>query len=206
VTLWGIVVAAGAGRRFGGPKHTVELLGKPLYEWAVACLLGAGCAGVVVVGDVPGGVPGGARRRDSVAAGLAALPGDAEYVLVHDAARPLASVELARAVAARLEKGGAGGVVPAIQVRDTVKRVAGDAIVETLERDDLVTVQTPQGFVVADLKAAHGADDEDATDDAALLERVGGTVVTVPGEAANIKVTYPEDLMLALALCSPPPA
>lgn len=177
-----------------------------MYEWAVACLAGAGCAGVVVVGDVPGGVPGGARRRDSVAAGLAALPTDADYVLVHDAARPLASVDLASAVAARLERGGAAGVVPAIPIRDTVKRVTDEVIVETVPRADLVTVQTPQGFVVADLKAAHDAGDEDATDDAALLERVGRTVVTVPGEPSNLKVTYPEDLVLALALSSPPPA
>ena len=206
MTLWGIVVAAGSGRRFGGPKHTIELGGKPLYQWAVTCLQDAGCEGVVVVGDVPGGIPGGTRRRDSVAAGLAAIPGHADYVLVHDAARPLASIKLAKAVVARLEMGDAAGVVPAVPVRDTVKRVVGDVVVETVARSDLIAVQTPQGFVVADLKAAHGADDADATDDAALVERAGGVVVTVPGEPSNIKVTYPEDLLLALALCSPPPA
>jgi 2-C-methyl-D-erythritol 4-phosphate cytidylyltransferase len=205
VTLWGVVVAAGSGHRFGGPKHTSELAGKPLYQWAVACLQSAGCEGVVVVGEVPGGVPGGSRRRDSVAAGLAALPDDAHLVLVHDAARPLASVDLARAVTARLQAGDAAGVVPAVPVRDTVKRVALGVIVETVSRADLIAVQTPQGFVLADLVAAHAADDEDATDDAALIERAGGVVVTVPGEPSNIKVTYPQDLELARALCSPSP-
>lgn len=200
MTLWGVVVAAGAGRRFGGAKHGAVLHGVPLYEWARSCLMDAGCAGVVVVGDVVGGIPGGVRRRDSVAAGLAALPEDADMVLVHDAARPLASPNLATAVVNRLRRGDVDGVVPIVPVRDTLKQVAGDRVVNTVDRERLGAVQTPQGFRLEALRAAHAADDADATDDAALIERTGGAVAIVEGEPSNLKVTYRDDLEVAAAL------
>lgn len=195
----GIVVAAGRGERFGAPKAEVLLRGVALWRLAVGALHEAGVA-VVVVGPVPGGIPGGDRRRDSVAAGLAALPGDAEWVVVHDAARPLASPALVRAVLDRLWRGDVDGVIPALAVRDTIKRVSGERVTETVSRADLVTVQTPQGFRVAALRRAHLGDDDDATDDAALVERNGGSVVFVPGEPTNLKITFPGDIAVAEAL------
>ncbi|HLE38725.1 MAG TPA: 2-C-methyl-D-erythritol 4-phosphate cytidylyltransferase [Acidimicrobiia bacterium] len=200
MNLFGIVVAAGRGERFGGPKAGLVLGGVPLWKWAADALIGGGAIAVVVVGPVPGGIPGGLRRRDSVAAGLAALPAEATHVLVHDAARPLATAGLVRAVAARLAVGDVDAVIPAIAVGDTLKRIAGERVVETVSRDGLVAVQTPQGFSVAVLRAAHTADDEEATDDAQLVERHGGSVVVVAGESGNLKITHPEDLALAEAL------
>lgn len=196
----GIVVAAGKGERFGGAKHLRELGGKPLWVRARDALLEGGVAQVVVVGDVPGGIAGGARRRDSTAAGLDHLPAEASLVLVHDAARPLAAPELVRRVIDRLRDGGVDAVVPAVPVRDTIKRVSGGRVVETLDRSTLVAVQTPQGFTFDALRRAHAASDDDAPDDAVLVERNGGTVVTVPGDPINLKVTYPQDLAVAEAL------
>jgi 2-C-methyl-D-erythritol 4-phosphate cytidylyltransferase len=196
----GILVAAGRGDRFGGPKHAALLRGRPLWEWGHDALLHGGVGMVVVVGDVPGGVPGGPRRRDSVWAGLAALPRDASHVLVHDAARPLATPELVRRVVDRLLSGGVDAVVPVVPVRDSLKRVGDGWVVATVERGDLAGAQTPQGFKVEVLRAAHEADDRDAGDDAVLVERFGGSVATVEGEAANLKVTFPGDLALAEAL------
>ncbi|HSM01740.1 MAG TPA: 2-C-methyl-D-erythritol 4-phosphate cytidylyltransferase [Acidimicrobiia bacterium] len=198
MTTHGIVVAAGGGARFGSPKGGVMLGGRPLWERAREALLGGGVDSVVVVGS--GGIPGGHRRRDSVAAGLAALPEDAERVLVHDAARPLATGALTRRVLERLAAGGVDGVVPAVPVRDTLKRVEGDWVVETVERSPLVAVQTPQGFMVGSLRAAHASDDEDASDDAVLIERWGGSIAVVPGEEANLKITFPADLAVAEAM------
>ena len=194
-----ILVAAGRGERFGGPKHAVLLRGRPLWKWAEEALRHGGVGGVIVVGDLPGGIPGGARRRDSVRAGLDALPAAASHVLVHDAARPLASSDLVRRVIDRLLTGGVDAVVPVVPVRDTLKRVGDGWVVETIERRGLAGAQTPQGFKVAVLRAAHEAGDDDAGDDALLVERIGGSVACVEGEAANLKVTYPGDLALAEA-------
>ena len=195
-----ILVAAGRGERFGGPKHGALLGGVPLWRRALGALEAAGLGEIVIVGDVPGGIPGGRRRRDSVMAGLQALSAGVDCVVIHDAARPLASPALVARVRDRLAAGDIDGVVPVLAVRDTVKRVDRDVVVETLERAELVVVQTPQGFRLEALAEAHAADDSDATDDAVLVERHGGLVVTVPGEARNLKVTFPEDLRLAEAL------
>ena len=200
MTIWGIVVAAGSGTRFGGPKYDVLLAGRPLWAWAREALTSGGAGDVVIVGDVPHGVGGGLRRRDSVAAGLAHVPDDCTYTLVHDAARPLASPDLVGRVIARLDRGDVDGVVPAIPVRDTIKRVDNEKVVATVDRHVLAAVQTPQGFRTEVLRAAHQASDADATDDAAMVERIGGTVVTVAGDPRNVKVTYPDDLLLAEAL------
>jgi 2-C-methyl-D-erythritol 4-phosphate cytidylyltransferase len=200
VNVAGIVVAAGRGTRFGGPKHIADLAGEPLWRRARDALLQGGCEYTVVVADLPGAVPGGERRRDSVAAGLRALPGEVEFVLVHDAARAMAGPDLARAVIARLRAGGCDGVVPAVPLRDTIKAVDGEVVTATVDRAGLVLVQTPQGFRAAALRAAHASGSEDASDDAVLVERAGGRVVTVPGEVTNLKITYPEDLRLAEAL------
>ncbi|MBN2112736.1 MAG: 2-C-methyl-D-erythritol 4-phosphate cytidylyltransferase [Acidimicrobiia bacterium] len=202
MTIHGILVAAGRGERFGGPKHAALLRGRPLWEWGREALRRGGVDELVVVGDVPGGVPGGARRRDSVWAGLAALPASACHVLIHDAARPLASADLVRRVIDRLLVGGVDAVVPVVPVRDTLKRVEDGWVVRTVDRRDLVAAQTPQGFKVEVLRAAHRTGDDDAGDDAVMVEWIGGSVACVEGEVANLKVTYPGDLALAEAWLS----
>lgn len=200
--IWGILLAAGRGARFGREKHNLQLGGIPLWQHSHDVLLDAGVDSLVVVGDTDGWVVGGDRRQDSVAAGLAQIPDHDGLVLIHDAARPLLTAALVQRVITRLQIGDVDGVVPAVAVRDTIKRVAGERIVETMDRSEVVAVQTPQGFDLRVLRAAHEAAGFDATDDASMVEANGGTVVFVDGDPANIKVTYPEDLPVAEALRS----
>ncbi len=198
-----VIVAAGSGTRFGRSKHDTEMAGRPLWTWSVAAFEAAGACEIVVVGDVPGGVPGGSRRLDSVYAGLKALTAGSPFVLVHDAARPLVSVRLIEAVVNALVRTDAHGVIPALPVTDTIKRIDGVEIVETIPRAELVTVQTPQGFRTEALLRAHAAGTaHDATDDATLVERDGGTVIVVDGDRENLKITFPGDLALAEAIRS----
>ncbi|HUZ19030.1 MAG TPA: 2-C-methyl-D-erythritol 4-phosphate cytidylyltransferase [Acidimicrobiales bacterium] len=200
---WAIVVAGGEGRRFGGPKQFEQLCGRPVVEWAVDAARSVAEEVVLVLPEAALGEPsrhagcgvvvaGGATRAASVRAGLAAVPASAEIVVVHDAARPLASRSLFTAVVAAVGAG-ADGAIPAVPLADTVKRIAAGRVVETLERSDLVAVQTPQAFRAAVLRRAH-AGEPDATDDAGLVEAIGGAVVTVPGEARNVKLTDVDDL------------
>ena len=200
--IWGLLLAAGRGTRFGSQKHDIELGGIPIWQQSKRALLGGGVDWLVVVGDLEGAVPGGDRRRDSVAAGLQVIPDDAGFVLIHDAARPLVTSKLVQAVIGRLLRGDVAGVVPVVPVRDTIKRVAGKFVVETVDRSELVAVQTPQGFDLEVLRAAHAGADEDATDDASMIEKFGGIIAIVDGDPANLKVTYPEDLAVAEALRS----
>lgn len=200
MTFWAIVVAAGSGSRFGAPKHTALISGRPLWELARATLTEAGAASVVVVGDVAGGVKGGARRRDSVAAGLAAVPLDIEFVLVHDAARPLATTDLALRVASRIGEGDADAVIPGIEVTDAIKQLDAAGRVVSVDRAPLRAVQTPQGFRTASLRAAHESVEGDAADDAELIEQWGGTVAMINGETSNLKITYEADLAVAEVL------
>ena len=123
------------------------------------------------------------------------MPDNAEVVLVHDAARPLASRVLFRAVVDAV-LAGADGAIPGIAVADTVKRVRNGYVAETLDRSELVAVQTPQAFRAAALRQAHAGAPE-ATDDAGLLEALGLSVAVVPGEYHNLKLTSPEDLAIA---------
>lgn len=197
---WGIVVAGGRGDRFGGPKQFELLGGEPLWEWARRSLIEGGVQDVVVVGDFDGAVPPGDRRRDSVESGLSRIPSGAQFVLVHDAARPLATPDLVRRVISRLEAGDVAGVVPGSPVRDATKRVDGERVVAAVTRDDLVTVQTPQGFVASVLREAHERVGGDAADDAEMVAEIGGAVVYVPGEVTNFKVTVPSDLRLVEAI------
>jgi len=198
--LWAILVAAGRGVRFGSPKHAALLDDDPLWVHAERALRSGGVDEVVVVGDVPDGVPGGERRIDSVRNGLDHVPPTVEFVLVHDAARPITAPELVARVIDRLRAGDVAGVVPALPVADTLKSIAGDEVVETVDRSSLVAVQTPQGFRTEILRKAHASARVDATDDAMLVEAIGERVVTVAGDPANLKVTYLNDLDLARVL------
>lgn len=200
--VWAIVVAAGAGTRFGAPKQLAQLGGRRVLDWSVDAARAA-TDGVVVVlppalAGGGAGVAGGATRSASVRNGLAAVPDAADVVIVHDAARPLASARLFASVIAAVEAG-ADAAIPGLSAVDTLKRVEGDLVVGTVDRDGLVAVQTPQAFRAEVLRAAH-ASGTDATDDAALVEAAGGKVVVVPGEAANRKITTPDDLVMAEAL------
>jgi 2-C-methyl-D-erythritol 4-phosphate cytidylyltransferase len=205
VTVWGIVVAGGLGTRFGSPKQFERLGDARVVDRAVLTAVAA-CDHVAVVlppGTVWDGddgivaVAGGDRRSDSVRAGLTPAD-DADIVVVHDAARPLASKVLFDAVIGAV-RSGADAAVPALPVPDTLKRVEGTRVVETVTRQGLFAVQTPQAFRAETLRRAH-AGEPDATDDAALVEAAGGTVVVVPGDPRNLKVTAPEDLAMAEAL------
>jgi 2-C-methyl-D-erythritol 4-phosphate cytidylyltransferase len=188
VTVWAIVVAAGRGDRYGGPKQHEVINGKRCVDWSVDDARAA-CDGVVVVVP-PGedGVTGGATRSESVRNGLAAVPDDADVIVVHDAARPAAGVALFHAVIDAV-RAGADAAIPGVPVTDTIRVVDGG----TLDRSSLVAVQTPQAFRADALRAAHASGGE-ATDDAALVEQNGGRVVVVPGHAANRKLTTPDDL------------
>ncbi len=202
--VWSIVVAGGAGTRFGDRKQFSSLGGRPVLEWAVeACRTSS--AGVVLVlpADLhdpdPHGadavVAGGPTRADSVRCGLAAVPDDAQVIVVHDAARPLASPRLFDAVIAAVGADGVDGAVPGVPPSDTIKAVDGASnVTSTLDRSTLVAVQTPQAFRAGALRRAHGQADPGATDDAMLVEALGGTVRVVPGEPANLKITDPDDL------------
>ncbi len=200
MTVSGIVVAAGLGRRFGSAKQHVELGGLPVWQWARNALLDGGVDEVIVVGPVEGGLPGGDRRRDSVAAGLVAANTEAEFILVHDAARPLAGPDLVERVIERLRENDVDGVVPVVPVRDTLKQVAGHTVIRTIDRSNLVVVQTPQGFRRSSLLEAHRSIAGDASDDASLVEAAGGSIVWVDGDPGNLKLTYPEDLQVMEAM------
>ena len=143
-------------------------------------------------------VAGGSSRSESVRAGLAGVPGYAGIVAVHDAARPLARLELWRSVIEAVVAG-ADAAIPATSVTDTVKQVGADGHLVTLDRSRLVAVQTPQAFRADVLRRVH-SHGKDATDDAALVEAAGGRVVVVEGPPDNIKVTAPGDLVVAAAL------
>jgi 2-C-methyl-D-erythritol 4-phosphate cytidylyltransferase len=213
--VWGVVVAGGSGERFGAPKQFALLGGRPVLEWSVAACRPS-CARVVLV--LPAGddalaaepppygadvvVRGGATRAASVRAGLAAVPLDVDVVVVHDAARPLAAPALFEAVVAALGDGAAGAIC-ALPVSDTLKRTdrsfsdeAAPVVLGTVDRRELVAVQTPQAFVASVLRRAH-ASNPDATDDAALVEALGATVRVVQGDPGNLKLTTPVDLAFA---------
>ncbi len=200
--VWTIVVAGGSGQRFGKPKQFEELGGRRVLDWAVAAASDASDGVVLVLPAAnvdrsnPLEVAGGATRSESVRNGLAAVPENATVVCVHDAARPFASSRVFAAVIGAVA-GGADAAVPGVPVVDTIKVVAADGtVMSTPDRSTLVAVQTPQAFRAASLRAAHAAGAE-GTDDAALVERLGGKVVVVPGEPRNRKITEPNDLAWA---------
>jgi 2-C-methyl-D-erythritol 4-phosphate cytidylyltransferase len=211
---WAVLVAAGRGERLGEdrPKAfarlgALPLLAEPLRrleenddvdgivvvappEWEEPSIL---LAEQIGASKVSACVPGGATRAESVRAGLAEVPDDAAVVLVHDAARPVLPADVvARLLAALAE--GYDGAVPALPVSDTVKRAVDGVVVETLPRDELVAVQTPQAFVASVLRSAFAGDVRSATDCASLVEAAGGRVKVVRGDERLQKVTTRADL------------
>ena len=214
--VWAVLAAAGRGERLGSdrPKAFARLGGRPLLaeslerlegsdwvdrivvaappEWEEPCILVAEEIGAGKVNSV---VTGGAARSESVRLALDEVPEDAAVVLVHDAARPLLPEEVIERVLAPLSEGW-DGVVPALPVSDTVKKVRHDQVVETLRRDELVAVQTPQAFVPGVLRAALAGDVSAASDCASLVEAAGGRVKAVEGDLRLLKVTDAADLQL----------
>lgn len=222
MTVGAIIVAAGQGERFGAdlPKALVPLADMPLVCHARDRLVAAGVSTLVVVappthtGDMEealaGGpidcivVSGGDTRGASVRAGLAVLPDEVDVVAIHDAARALTPPETIKAAISAVE-GDVVAAAPARPVADTIKRVDGDTVLETLDRAGIVAVQTPQVFRRDILESAHALAQE-ATDDLALVEDLiatgaaDGRVVVTPGSVRALKITFPEDLAVAIAL------
>lgn len=203
MSTWGIIVAAGTGSRYGGPKQYDVLRGRRVVDWARQVALRA-CEGVVMVVPPdriehrePGAhrvVAGGETRSASVRAGLAAVPDDTDIIVVHDGARPLASLDLFTRVIDAV-RAGADAAVPGLPVTDTIRSLDDGSI----DRSRLVGVQTPQAFNASMLLRAHEQGAE-ASDDAALVDAIGGKVVVVDGEHRNIKITTPIDLRFAAFL------
>jgi 2-C-methyl-D-erythritol 4-phosphate cytidylyltransferase/2-C-methyl-D-erythritol 2,4-cyclodiphosphate synthase len=210
-----LIVAAGKGERAGTelPKQYERLAGKPMLRrtveafrgFPVQVVIGAGqqdLAAQALAGlDVPAPVTGGATRQESVRLGLDALAKDApDFVLIHDAARPLVSRKVIGDVVAALEKG-ADGALPMVAASDTLRRAGADGAWTLVPRENLYRAQTPQGFGFAKIrKAHHDHAGTEVTDDVALAELAGLKVEMVPGEEKNIKVTRKEDFALAESL------
>jgi 2-C-methyl-D-erythritol 4-phosphate cytidylyltransferase len=218
MSVWAVLVAAGRGERLGEdrPKAFVRLgdlplLAEPLRrldesgwidqivlvappEWEEPAIL---LAEEIGASKVSACVPGGTTRTESVRAGVAEVPEDAAVIVVHDAARPLVSEEVILRVIAALGEG-FDGAVPGLPLADTVKRVQGGVVVETVPRDELVTVQTPQAFVApvlrAALKALSDESSQSPTDCASLVEANGGRIKVVEGDEKLLKVTTRADL------------
>ncbi len=216
-----LLVAAGSGQRLGagGPKALVPVAGRPMLEWSLASLGAVAAVSAIVVAlpaaavaRVPLGpgvsaVAGGEVRSASVWAALeAAPPGDP--ILVHDAARPMATPDLFTRALAALEVTGADAVVAALPVTDTIKHVplGGTAVARTLDRSELWAIQTPQVFRRAVLERVLSEASAEvlaaATDDAWLIEAAGGSVHVVAGEPDNFKITVPADLRAAELILS----
>ena len=218
MSVWALIAAAGSGERLGldRPKAFAPLNGRPLLAESLERLEGSDWVEQIVVAAPPGWeepaillaeelgcgkvvacVPGGATRLDSVRAAAEEL-GDATVVLVHDAARPLISEAVLERVLTALGNGW-DGTVPGLPLRDTVKRVEAEMVVETLDRRGLYAIQTPQAFPAPVLLAALAGEGGAATDCASLVEQRGGRVRVVPGDARLLKVTDAADLELVAA-------
>ena len=198
--VWAVLAAAGRGERLGTdrPKAFARLAGRPLLAESMERLESSGWIDAIVVaappeweepaillaeelgaGKVSSVVTGGESRSESVRLALAEVPDDAAVALVHDAARPLVSDTVIERVLAPLSEGW-DGVVPALPVSDTVKKVQRDQVVETLPRDELVAAQTPQAFVVSALRDALAGDLAAAGDCASLCRASIGSGRRVP--------------------------
>jgi 2-C-methyl-D-erythritol 4-phosphate cytidylyltransferase len=215
-----ILAAAGSGERLGAdrPKAFARLGDRPLLAESLERLEASAWIEAIVIAAPPGWeepaillaeelgcgkvnacVTGGATRADSVRVALGEVPQEAAVVVVHDAARPLVQDDVLERVLAPLGEGW-DGAVPALPLADTVKRVRGDEVVETLDRSELRAVQTPQAFVAPVLREAFAAAGPDASDCASLVEARGGRVKVVPGDPRLLKVTDAADLERVQAL------
>jgi 2-C-methyl-D-erythritol 4-phosphate cytidylyltransferase len=216
MSVWAVLAAAGRGDRLGldrpkafAPLGDGVLLAVPLRRlndsvWIEGIVIAAPpdweepailLAEELACEKVSTSVTGGESRAESVRTALASVPPEAAVVVVHDAARPLVTDAVIERVLTPLSEGW-DGVVPAVPVKDTVKRVRGEEVVETLEREDLVAAQTPQAFEASVLRTALGGDIAGATDCASLVEAARGRVRTVEGDPKLLKVTEPADLEL----------
>jgi len=207
-----ILAAAGAGLRLGGntPKQWLDLAGRPVARWSLETFLNCGAEEVLVVVNPDGrdesdqafsslsgwrSIVGGATRSDSVRHGVDALTKPVEAILIHDAARPLVSHRHIANLLAALSD--AEGAVPALPLTDTIKRAQNGVVTETVSRENLFRVQTPQAFRADALRAALADPGRDATDEAALVEADGGRVILVTGDPMLMKLTFPEDFPMA---------
>jgi 2-C-methyl-D-erythritol 4-phosphate cytidylyltransferase len=208
MSVWGIVLAAGAGTRFGDTKQFAALGGLRLVDRVVETA-GSVCDDVVVVlpeeeeakwrgPPVTAAVAGGSTRAESVRRGLGVVPPEAEIIVVHDAAHPLASRALFEAVVGALTEG-IDCALPCLPLIEPIKRVHDGRVVATLARDGWMVVQTPHAFRARVLRAAHRGAPE-AVEDTVLVEELGGTIAAVPGEPTNLHVTTPAELELAARL------
>jgi 2-C-methyl-D-erythritol 4-phosphate cytidylyltransferase len=219
MSVWAVVVAAGRGERLGldRPKAFANLRDRPLLAESLERLEASDWIDSIVVAAPPGweepvillaeelgcgkvveSVTGGETRTASVRTAVAKVPDDAAVILVHDAARPVVPEEVIERLLTALNEGW-DGAIPVLPPADTVKRVDGDQIVETLDRAGIVLAQTPQAFVATALREAVAATSE-ATDCSALVEARGGRIKAVPGDARLVKVTERADLELVEGL------
>ncbi len=222
MSVWAVLAAAGSGERLGAdrPKAFVRLGERPLLAESLERLDASGWVDAIVVAAPPGWeepvillaeelgcgkvsscVPGGATRSESVRRGLAEVPQEAAVVLVHDAARPLLDDEVIERVVTALTEGW-DGAIPALPVADTIKRVEGERVVETLDRDALRAIQTPQAFVAEALRRAllGGSELHPWTDCSAAVEASGGRIKIVEGDPRLAKITDAADLERVAAL------
>jgi 2-C-methyl-D-erythritol 4-phosphate cytidylyltransferase len=205
-----VIVAGGSSTRFGADKLMADLCGRPVLAWSIAAFAAAPSVGSVFLvsadpgrveklagewasGKLGGVMQGGARRRDSVEAGVRASK--ARYVAVHDGARPLVTVEMIERVIAAAD--GKAGAIAAVAATDTIKEVRDGVISGHPLRANLRAAQTPQVVLRQAWLDAAAAGDDDETDDAAMLSRLGLECVVVEGDVENLKVTRPLDLELA---------
>lgn len=220
MSVWAVLAAAGSGERLGldRPKAFARLGERPLLAeplerleaslWIDAIVVAAPpgweepailLAEEVGAGKVVSCVTGGSSRAESVRAAVAEVAPDASVIVVHDAARPLFDESVLERVLKPLAEG-FHGAVPSLPIADTVKRIRAGEVVETLDRTDLVSVQTPQAFLADWLRTALGGDVAEASDCASLVEEAGGRVAVVPGDRCLVKVTEPADLELVASL------
>jgi 2-C-methyl-D-erythritol 4-phosphate cytidylyltransferase len=215
MSVWAVIAAAGRGERLGldRPKVFAKLGGRPMLAESLERFDGSDWVDSIVVAAPPdweepvillaeelscskvvAAVPGGDTRAASVRAGLAEVGDDAAVVLVHDGARPLVSEDVIERLMTTLNEGW-DGVVPTLPIPDTVKRLEGDQVAETVDREQLVVAQTPQAFIWPVLRDAVAAG-EDATDCASLVEAHGGRIKAVEGDPRLVKITDRSDLEL----------
>ncbi len=223
MSVWAVIVAAGRGERLGldRPKAFANLRDRPLLAESLERLEASDWIDSIVVaappdweepvillaeelgcGKVVEAVTGGATRAASVRAALDKVSEDAAVILVHDAARPIVPEDVIERLVTALNEGW-DGAVPVLSLPDTVKRIDGDRVVETVDRAGLAMVQTPQAFVATALRDAVASGDDEATDCSALVEARGGRVKAVPGDPRLLKVTNPDDLEIVASWLEP---